>query len=305
VNPIEVKGLAKSYGRVKAIDDFSFSVGERELVALAGPDGAGKTSVFRSMCGLIEFDRGEIRIAGHDVRTDLESIKGRLGYMPQAFSLYPDLSVEENLRFYAGIFGMNRKAFEARKLQLYEFSGLEPFSNRRAEHLSGGMKQKLALSCSLIHDPDVLVLDEPTTGVDPLSRRQFWEILKQLRDHGAAIVVSTPYMDELNLADRVVMMNAGRRLAEGAPADLIRGYEGRVFMIPSVPTTKEMKRLADITAVLARRYGSALRIYAGEDATPAGVAESVQAAGVDSSGLEEIEADLEDVFVQLMGGDHD
>jgi ABC-2 type transport system ATP-binding protein len=305
MKPIEVKGLSKSYGRVQAVDDFSFTVGERELVALAGPDGAGKTTLFRSICGLIEFDRGEIRIAGHDVRVDFESIKPRLGYMPQAFSLYPDLSVEENLRFYAGIFGMDRRAFEVKKRQLYEFSGLGRFSGRRAEHLSGGMKQKLALSCSLIHDPEVLVLDEPTTGVDPLSRRQFWEILKELRDRGVSIVVSTPYMDELGLADRAVLMNMGRKLAEGAPKDLVRGYKGKVFMVTSVPTTEEMKHLAGIEGVVARRYGASLRVYARGDATSAEIATPVSEAGIDASGLEEIEPELEDVFVQLMGADHE
>jgi len=305
MNPIEVKRLSKSYGQVRAVRDFSFSVGKQELVALAGPDGAGKTSVFRSICGLVDFDQGEVMLAGRDVRTDLESVKHHLGYMPQAFSLYPDLSVEENLRFYAGIFGMDRRAFEDKKRRLYEFSGLGPFSGRRAEHLSGGMKQKLALSCNLIHDPDVLVLDEPTTGVDPLSRRQFWEILEQLRDAGASIVVSTPYMDELGLADRAVLINAGEKLAEGTPADLVRDYEGKVFTVPIAPTTEDMKRLAGIENVTARRYGAALRLYAGEDTTAAEIAEIVKEAGVDISGLEEIEPELEDVFVQLMGSDHD
>ncbi len=303
MKPIEVTGLTKTYGKVRAIDDFTFVLGERELVALAGPDGAGKTSLFRSICGLIEFDRGGIRVVGHDVRTDFESIKPSLGYMPQAFSLYPDLSVEENLKFYAGIFGVNRRTFEEKQRQLYEFSGLGPFSGRRAEHLSGGMKQKLALSCNLIHDPEVLVLDEPTTGVDPLSRRQFWDILKHLRDRGASIVVSTPYMDELGLADRAVLMNAGRKLAEGTPGDLARRYKGKVFMVPGVPTTEEMKQLAGIVGLAARRYGTSLRIYAGGDAERAEIARRVSGAGIDAGGLEEIEPDLEDVFVQLMGSD--
>jgi ABC-2 type transport system ATP-binding protein len=305
MKPIEVRRVSKSYGRVQAIDDFSFSVGERELVALAGPDGAGKTSLFRSICGLIDFDRGEIRVAGHDVRSDLESVKHRLGYMPQAFSLYPDLSVEENLKFYAGIFGMDRRAFEDKKKQLYDFSGLGPFSGRRAEHLSGGMKQKLALSCNLIHDPDVLVLDEPTTGVDPLSRRQFWDILKDLREHGAAIVVSTPYMDELGLADRAVLMNEGRKLAEGAPGDLVKAYKGKVFMIPRTLTTDDMRRMDAIRDVLARRYGAALRIYARPGSTGTEIERLVSQAGVDASGLEEIDPGLEDVFVQLMGSGND
>jgi ABC-2 type transport system ATP-binding protein len=300
VKPIEVSGLSKTYGEVRAVDDFSFALGEREVVALAGPDGAGKTTLFRSICGLIEFDRGDIRVVGRDVQTDFESVKPRLGYMPQAFALYPDLSVEENLRFFSGIFGMDRRTFEARKQQLYEFSGLGRFSGRRAEHLSGGMKQKLALSCNLIHDPEVLVLDEPTTGVDPLSRRQFWQILKDLRDRGASIVVSTPYMDELALADRAVLMSEGRKLAEGTPDDLVRGYTGRVLMVPGVPTAGDMKRLADVEGLVARRYGTSLRIYTRADAQNAEIASKISQAGVDATGLEEIEPELEDVFVELM-----
>jgi ABC-2 type transport system ATP-binding protein len=299
--PIEVKGLTKTYGEVRAVDDFSFSVGDGDLVALAGPDGAGKTSLFRAICGLISFDRGEVHVAGHDVRTGLEKVKPLLGYMPQAFSLYPDLSVEENLRFFAGIFGMGTSEFNRKKEHLYDFSGLGRFSGRRAEHLSGGMKQKLALSCNLIHDPRVLVLDEPTTGVDPLSRRQFWDILKDLRDQGSSIAVSTPYMDEVELADRAVLMNDGRKLAEGTPEELAGMYEGRVFSLDRVPTTEEMTRLASLENIGARRYGAALRIYASKRAGPEEVARAVSDAGIDSRGLKEAEPELEDVFVQLMG----
>jgi ABC-2 type transport system ATP-binding protein len=301
VIPVEVKGLTKTYGDVRAVDDFSFRVADGDLVALAGPDGAGKTSLFRAICGLIRFDRGEVHVAGYDVRTGFEKVKPLLGYMPQAFSLYPDLSVEENLRFFAGIFGMGTKEFNAKKKHLYEFSGLGQFSGRRAEHLSGGMKQKLALSCNLIHDPRILVLDEPTTGVDPLSRRQFWDILKDLRDQGSSIVVSTPYMDEVELADRAVLMNSGRKLAEGTPDELTGMYEGSVYRLDRVPTTEEMKTLGGLKNISARRYGAALRVYAGKGLGPEEVARAVSAAGIDSRGLEETRPELEDVFVQLMG----
>jgi ABC-2 type transport system ATP-binding protein len=300
VIPVEVRGLRKTYGSLPALDDFSFTVNRQELVTLAGPDGAGKTSLFRAVCGLIGFDAGEVRVAGYDVRTDFDSIKPHLGYMPQAFSLYPDLSVEENLRFYAGLFGLDRKAFNAKKQHLYEFSGLAPFADRRAEHLSGGMKQKLALSCNLIHDPEILVLDEPTTGVDPLSRRQFWEILKDLRDHGAAIVVSTPYMDEVELADKAVLMNKGRKLAAGSPDDLVRAYEGRVFSIPRVPDTEQMRNLEGLEGIRARRFGAVLRVYTSHSVDQDDVARAVSGVGVDPTGIEEIRPDMEDVFVQLM-----
>jgi ABC-2 type transport system ATP-binding protein len=299
---IEVRGLKKTYGNLTAIDDFSFTAGRQELVALVGPDGAGKTSLFRALCGLIGFDAGEVRVAGYDVRTDFDSIKPLLGYMPQTFSLYPDLSVEENLQFYAGLFGLDRKSFNAKKGHLYEFSGLAPFAGRRAEHLSGGMKQKLALSCNLIHDPEVLVLDEPTTGVDPLSRKQFWEILKNLRDQGAAVVVSTPYMDEVELADRAVLMNKGRKLASGSPEDLVRAYRGQVFQIPRAPDTEAMRRLEGLEGMKPRRFGVVLRVYTPRGVAREEVARAVSDAGVDPAGIEEIPPDMEDVFVELMMG---
>jgi ABC-2 type transport system ATP-binding protein len=302
VNPIAVNRLVKTYGKVRAVEGFSLVTHEGELVALAGPDGAGKTSLFRSICGLIRFDDGDIRVAGYDVRTDFERIKPLLGYMPQTFSLYPDLSVDENLRFYAGIFGMGRAEFDRRKKQLYEFSGLGPFSGRRAEHLSGGMKQKLALSCDLIHNPKILVLDEPTTGVDPLSRRQFWDILKELRGQGASIVVSTPYMDELGLSDRAVLMNRGRKLAEGRPGELLSAYRGRVFSVPRLLTTEEMEKLTALEAINARRYGAALRIYTGKGMGPDDVGRAISSVGIAADGVSEIEPEMEDVFVQFMQG---
>ncbi len=300
MNPITVSRLSKTYGKLRAVADFSFDVAERELVALVGPDGAGKTSVFRAICGLIDFDSGEVRVAGYDVSTDLERVKPILGYMPQSFSLYPDLSVEENLGFYAGIFGLSRKEFNEKKQRLYDFSGLGPFSGRRAEHLSGGMKQKLALSCNLIHDPEILVLDEPTTGVDPLSRRQFWEILKQLREDGAAIVVSTPYMDEVEIADRAVLMSAGRELAAGTPGELVRAYRGKVFGLPRVTTAEEMKRLGHLKGMRSRRYGAGIRISAADGVELEDVARAISGAGIDPGGIERVKPEVEDVFVQLM-----
>ena len=168
---VAVNHLIKSYKAVSAVSDFSFDVDAGEIIALVGPDGAGKTTLFRSLCGLIDFDAGEASIAGFDVARQFDQVKPHLGYMPQTFSLYPDLSVEENLHFYAGLFGLSREQFTRKTERLYQFSNLGPFAGRRAGQLSGGMKQKLALSCALIHDPRVLVLDEPTTGVDPLSRR--------------------------------------------------------------------------------------------------------------------------------------
>ncbi len=301
MSALSVEYLTKKYADVTAVDRFSFHADPQEIVALVGPDGAGKTSLFRSVCGLIEFDSGSVEIMDHDLGTEFESIKEILGYMPQVFSLYPDLSVEENLRFYAGIFGLDRGEYDVRKEPLYEFSGLGPFRSRRAGNLSGGMKQKLALCCALIHDPPVLILDEPTTGVDPLSRRQFWEILKRLRKDGSTIVVSTPYMDEVELADRAVFIHCGRKLAEGTPRELAREYMGSVYRIDIEATVERVRELSRIAGVDLRRFGSCLHAYisaaTGEDEFRKKFAEQ----GIDSDRIEKIEAGLEDTFIQLMG----
>jgi ABC-2 type transport system ATP-binding protein len=298
---IQVSHLNKTYRTIQAVRDFSFTAKEGEILALVGPDGAGKTSIFRAICGLIQFDSGEIRIAGFDVSQDFEEIKPRLGYMPQNFSLYPDLSVEENLYFYSGLFGLNHQQFNQKKKLLYEFSGLGPFGNRRAAALSGGMKQKLALSCALIHDPEVLILDEPTTGVDPLSRRQFWDILIQLRKGGSAIVVSTPYMDEVALSNRAILIYQGTKLAEGTPFELIHRFTGRVYLARVQPTTGRMEKLNRIEGLTARRFGSSLHIYTRSDINIGNFSAELETIGIMPGLIEEASPDLEDVFIQLMG----
>jgi ABC-2 type transport system ATP-binding protein len=298
--PIEVKGLKKVYGSILAVDGISFTLGRAEILAVAGPDGAGKTTLFRSICGLVDFTDGEIAVAGHDIPGDFEAVKPILGYMPQIFSLYPDLSVEENLAFYAGLFGLSRKEFQTKKERLYEFSGLGAFADRRVQNLSGGMKQKLALSCNLIHNPEVLVLDEPTTGVDPLSRRQFWDILGDLRSEGTSIVVSTPYMDEVGRADRVIFMNRGKLLAEGTPEDLINRYEGRVYESPVEVTSEGMRKL-DGLGIRAGRFGATLHVYTHEMVDGGSVTAALERAGLRPGAVNVIAPGLEDVFIQLMG----
>jgi ABC-2 type transport system ATP-binding protein len=298
--PIEVRDLKKLYGSIVAVDGLSFSLGPEEILAIAGPDGAGKTTLFRSICGLVDADKGEIRVTGLDVPGRFDEVKPILGYMPQVFSLYPDLSVEENLSFYAGLFGLGRNELRQRKARLYEFSGLGPFADRRAQHLSGGMKQKLALACNLIHDPKVLVLDEPTTGVDPLSRRQFWDILADLKAGGASIVVSTPYMDEVARADRAIFMNGGRLLAAGSPPELIEKYSGRVYRVPLEVRGEDMRRLKEL-GIRAVRFGATLHIYVHEAADEDSVREALERAGLAPGQVNEIDPELEDVFIQLMG----
>jgi len=217
---IEIKDLHKSYGSLKAIEGISLRVHSGELFGLIGPDAAGKTTLLRAICSLILPDEGSILVQGLDVTKERAKIRQRLGYMPQRFSLYPDLTVEQNLQFFADLFGVPTREREPRLRQLYGFSHLEPFKTRRTADLSGGMKQKLALSCALIHTPPVLVLDEPTYGVDPLSRQEFWEILRSIQGEGTTILLSTAYMDEADLCDRVALLSQGRIVGLDTPAHL-------------------------------------------------------------------------------------
>ncbi len=300
---VEIEHIRISYGAVVAVEDFSLSVDDGMIFALVGPDGAGKTSLFRSICGLIAIDNGHTTIAGFTVPGQFENVKPLLGYMPQSFSLYPDLSVEENLDFYAGLFGVARSRLQKKKQELYEFSGLGPFAARRAGNLSGGMKQKLALSCNLIHDPRILVLDEPTTGVDPLSRRQFWDILKALRSDGATIMVSTPYMDEVDLSDRAVFMSEGHKLAEGTPQELVSKYSGRLYAVDSTPDSDTMAAVNKIDGISARRFGSSIHIETSRDTDEVSLRQNLAAIGLENTDLRLISPDLEDVFIQLMQKD--
>jgi ABC-2 type transport system ATP-binding protein len=298
---VEISNLTKTYGSIRAVDNFSFVADKGEILALVGPDGAGKTSIFRAMCGLINYDSGQIKIAGFDVSRDFEKIKPILGYMPQTFSLYPDLSVEENLYFYAGLFGQDRQQFNEKKRLLYQFSGLGPFHNRRAGALSGGMKQKLALSCALVHDPEVLVLDEPTTGVDPLSRRQFWDILKNLRADGSSIVISTPYMDEVELSDRAIFIYQGSKMAQGTPEELVQKFRGKVYRVEVDPTPELMRQLNKIEGITSRRFGASVHVYVLESHTIKDYQEDFHQIGIEPDLITLVQPELEDTFIQLMG----
>ena len=297
---LQITDLTKSYGDIVAVKNFSLSVNKGELLAIAGPDGAGKTSLFRTACSLLEYDSGTIIIDGLDIKKDFDKIKPLLGYMPQNFSLYPDLSVEENLHFYAGLFGLGHEQYDKKKKRLYEFSGLGPFAGRRAGQLSGGMKQKLALSCNLIHDPEILILDEPTTGVDPVSRRQFWEILRTLKNGGSTIIVSTPYMDEVALADRAVFMHNGEKLIEGKPDQLTGHFKGNIYQIKQSPTASMMHQLELIDGLTSRRFGSSIHSYVKTGQTIEKYYNALSTIGITSDIIEPVEPELEDIFIQLM-----
>lgn len=226
---IEVEGLSKRFGTVQALDAVTFSVLRGELFGLIGPDGAGKTTLFRLLTTLLTPDGGWARVGGCDIVRNYHAIRSRVGYMPGRFSLYGDLTVEENLRFFAALFGVEVEA--SYELIAPVYRQIEPFRRRRAAKLSGGMKQKLALSCALIHRPEILFLDEPTTGVDAVSRSEFWEMLDGLKQRGMTILVSTPYMDEAARCDRIALCNEGRLLGIDTPEALVRRFEGRLYAI--------------------------------------------------------------------------
>jgi len=226
---ISVKNISKSFKTVNAVDDVSFEVKEGELFGLIGPDGAGKTTIFRILTTLLFADKGTATVAGFDVVDNYKEIRNHVGYMPGKFSLYQDLTVEENLDFFATIFGTTIE--ENYELIKDIYVQIEPFKNRRAGALSGGMKQKLALSCALIHKPKVLFLDEPTTGVDPVSRKEFWEMLKRLQQKGITILVSTPYMDEAELCDRIALIQDGKILQIDTPQEIIKHFPKKIYDI--------------------------------------------------------------------------
>jgi ABC-type multidrug transport system ATPase subunit len=223
--------ISKSYGDVHALKDISFEVGKGEIFGLIGPDGAGKTTLFRILTSLISADSGQAFVDGLDVVGDFRELRKRIGYMPGRFSLYQDLSVEENLQFFATVF--NTTVEENYYLIQDIYKQIEPFKSRRAGKLSGGMKQKLALSCALIHKPTVLFLDEPTTGVDPVSRKEFWEMLKKLKREGITIVVSTPYMDEAQMCDRIALIQRGKILSIETPEKITAGFPEKLYQAHS------------------------------------------------------------------------
>jgi ABC-2 type transport system ATP-binding protein len=240
---VTAERLVKTYNKntVTAVNDVSFSVGKGELFGLIGPDGAGKTSIFRMLTTLLLPDGGSASVDGFDVVNDYKAIRERVGYMPGRFSLYPDLTVEENLNFFATVF--NTSIDENYELIKDIYIQIEPFKNRRAGKLSGGMKQKLALSCALIHRPSVLFLDEPTTGVDAVSRKEFWEMLKRLKDQNITILVSTPYMDEATLCDRIALMQNGKVLSIDTPSNIMKAYPARLYDVKSQNMYKLMNDL--------------------------------------------------------------
>ena len=238
---ITATNLHKAYGKVTALNDLSFSVNDGEIFGVIGPDGSGKTTLFRILASLLLPDSGSAGINGWDLVKDFRKIRCIIGYMPGRFSLYPDLSVEENLKFFATVF--NTTLEENYPLIKDIYQQIEPFKKRRAGALSGGMKQKLALSCALIHKPGVLILDEPTTGVDPVSRKEFWDMLERLKSEGITVLVSTAYMDEASLCDRIALMREGSFIASDTPQNIINRYTETLWAVQTEDLSASLRDL--------------------------------------------------------------
>jgi ABC-2 type transport system ATP-binding protein len=300
VAAIEISRATRRFGSIVAVDGLSLEVEKAKIFALVGPDGAGKTTLMRLICGALELDEGDIRVDGVDVATDTDAVQAAIGYMPQRFSLYPDLSLMENLRFYGDIFGVVRNQFKERASRLLEDFSLAQFPGRLAEELSGGMKQKLALACTLIHSPSTILLDEPTAGVDPVSRREFWQILKTINSRGTTIFVSTPYMDEAERTDRVAFITRGKILTNGTPQELKSNLHGNVVEIRCADRAGARRVLhADPTVRSVEVFGDTLHaLVVSADVAIPEMTKRLAEAKVTGAQLRVITPSLEDVFVE-------
>jgi ABC-2 type transport system ATP-binding protein len=299
---VEVRGMTKRFGALTAVDNLSFAVRAGEIFGLVGPDGAGKTTTMRMLASVMRPDAGNVLLDGIDVLAEPERVKRHVSYMPQRFGLYEDLTVQENIRFYADLFEMPRGVWEARAAAMLEASDLTPYRGLLAGKLSGGMKQKLGLTCALVHTPRVLLLDEPTTGVDPLSRREFWQILYSLRDEGVAMVISTAYLDEAERCDRLALLHSGAMMHCDTPARLKARMPGAMLEVISTERGKVRDAVLNqpgVLGVLLVGDGAHIRVDVRTVRLPQ-LAAVLSAAGVATSRIAEAAPTIEDLFVALL-----
>ncbi len=301
---ISIRQISKSFnkGQLKALNDINIEVAAGELYGLIGPDGAGKTTLFRILATLLLPDEGQASLDGMDVVRDYRQIRRSIGYMPGRFALYQDLSVWENLQFYASVFGTTVAENYEQIKPVY--SQIEPFKNRRAGQLSGGMKQKLALSCALVHRPEILLLDEPTTGVDPVSRKEFWDILASLKQAGLTIIVSTPYMDEARRCDRIALIQKGKILREDTPEAIVSKNRQHLFGVrgPNMHgLLGAVRQWGGTKSCFA--FGDSHHAQLQEDAQPTDLQAFLKEKGFEGVQIQPIQADIEDVFMNLMNAD--
>lgn len=299
---IEVKDISKSYDKVKALDHVSLDVQRGEIFGLIGPDGAGKTTLFKILVTLLNADSGSALVDGLDVVADYRKVRARVGYMPGKFSLYPDLTIEENMEFFATLFGVTVEQNYDLVAPIYK--QIEPFKKRRAGRLSGGMKQKLALSCALIHKPSVLFLDEPTTGVDAVSRSEFWDMLHSLREQGLSILVSTPYMDEASRCNRIALCNNGRILDIDSPQNMVKKFDGELYGIKAQDMYGLLKSLREENNI-ANCYtaGEYHHLLAGSGFDAQSLEQHLANLGHKDLEIKPIVPDIEDVFIKLLSNE--
>jgi len=297
---IEVKNIDKQFGETIALQKVNFSVDEAELFGLIGPDGAGKSTLMRILMSLYLPDSGTATMNGLDVGADYKKIRLITGYMPGRFSLYPDLTVEENLNFFAAVFGTTIQENYYLIKDIYQ--QIEPFKTRRAGKLSGGMKQKLALSCALIHKPEILILDEPTTGVDAVSRKEFWEMLKRLKEMGITILVSTPYMDEASLCDRIALIQEGKLLSVATPNEITLSFHEDLWTVRTSKIYKTSILLEKLPSLISvNSFGQVLHLVTTRGVhTNGSIQAYLQQHGEEQTIVEPSEATIEDVFILLM-----
>ena len=300
---ISVSHLDKSYGKVHALRDVSFEVDEAEVFGVVGPDGAGKSTLFNILTTLLLPDSGDAAVLGLDVRTRYLEIRKHIGYLPGTFSLYPDLTVEENLVFFATMYQSSIK--ENMPLIASIWSQIEPFKKRFAGKLSGGMKQKLALCCALIHKPVLLFLDEPTTGVDPVSRKEFWEILRSIKQQGISVMVSTPYMDEATLCDRIALMQDGQIMRMDTPKNIIRDFNGHLVTLQTPDIFQLLKVMEQYTAHCTfYPYGENLHVifYEPLEKVIPEFEAFLQQNNITHGEIEQIKPNIEDCFIEIVKG---
>jgi len=294
---VEVRSLERRFADVIALEGVDFEVKRGEMFGIVGPDGAGKTTLLRLLAGVLRPSAGDALVAGHSIALDPESVKHHAAYMAQRFGLYEDLTIRENIDFYADLYHVPRSERPARLERLYRFSQLGPFQDRLVGRLSGGMKQKASLSCALIHQPEILLLDEPTFGVDPISRRDLWLILHEMVADGVTVIVTTSYLDEAERCDRVALLHHGRTLAMGPPAELLRGYPGRMFAVGRADRGLRDRLRAVPGVRQAYLFGDTIHVRFGPDAKPDD--DSLRSAGVHAAELTPVAPSLEDLFLAM------
>lgn len=299
---IKIEHLTKTFGDLRAVDDVSLTVAKGEIFGLVGPDGAGKTTIMRLLAAVMDLTSGDAWVMGKPIVRDAEAIKAQIGYMSQRFGLYADLTVEENIRFYADIYGVSRKERERRMPELLAFSNLAPFKKRQAGKLSGGMKQKLGLACVLIRTPEVLFLDEPTNGVDPVSRRDFWRILYQLLKEGITVFISTAYLDEAERCSRVALLHKGRLLACDTPDRVKTLMHGTILEVRTLETRRVAALLKDrLPGESVGLFGDRVHVVTRTPkAAEREVEQALREAGISLIKLQTVEPTLEDVFVSVL-----